>query len=178
MSLLLVMPQTLPLSVPRSGCSIPGMEVIADGIHRLAGRGGRHVQRLQALVVAEGVGDSGKRPAVAADKPGKRAVRAVRCAGDVVDAAAAVDGRERPPGGIRRVSDDLAAGIGQGLDRAIEVVGIGNVLRDRSIVGSGERPRLRRQPSQNVIRCRSLFRPGRSSRSDGLWRSRRNRKRT
>ncbi len=34
------------------------MEVIADGEHGLAGRSGRHGERLQALDVAEGVGDA------------------------------------------------------------------------------------------------------------------------
>ena len=41
------------------------MEVIADGENSLAGRCGRHGERLEAFVIGEAVGDPGKRSAVA-----------------------------------------------------------------------------------------------------------------
>ena len=89
------------------------MEVVANGEHGLAGRIGRHVYRLEALVVSECVGDSSKACTVAADKAGKRAVRAVACAGDVVDAVSAVDSGERQAGGSGLISYGRAAGIVQ-----------------------------------------------------------------
>ena len=73
------------------GRSIPGMEVISDGVNGLTGRGGRHGERLKAFVISEAIGNSRKRVAVPTDEAGQRAIGAVRCAGDVVDAATAVD---------------------------------------------------------------------------------------
>ena len=55
------------------------MKVIADGEDSLAGRGGRHVHRLEALVVTEGVGDAGEGGgSIAVDKTGDRATWTVR----------------------------------------------------------------------------------------------------
>jgi len=52
------------------------------------------VERLEAFVIGKAVGD-GSWAAAAADEAGESAVWAVSCAGDVIDAAAAVHGRER-----------------------------------------------------------------------------------
>ena len=87
------------------------MEVVSDGEDSLAGRVGRHGHGLKALVVTERIGDPGKGSGVAADEAGKRAVRAVSCAGDVVDAAAAVDRGESQARCARRVGYNRAAGI-------------------------------------------------------------------
>jgi hypothetical protein len=45
------------------GRSVSGMEVVANRENSLAGRGGRHGERLKALVMSKAVGDPGKRPA-------------------------------------------------------------------------------------------------------------------
>jgi hypothetical protein len=97
------------------------VEVISDREDSLAGRGNRHGEWLKALVVTKRVGDSGKGSAVAADEAGERAVRAVGCAGDVIDAVAAIDCREYSSSGIRRVRHGRAAGIMQSFQRAVEV---------------------------------------------------------
>jgi hypothetical protein len=86
--------------------SVSGMEVIADGKNDLTGSGGRHGERLKALVIGKAIGDSGKRAAVAADEAGESTVWTVSGAGDVIDAAAAVDGRERAPRGIGGISNN------------------------------------------------------------------------
>ena len=55
------------------------MEIVRKAEHRTNGRWRNrgHVDRLQALVEAEAVGDTGKTAAVAADETGERAVRSV-----------------------------------------------------------------------------------------------------
>ncbi len=92
------------------------MEVIADGKHGLAGRRGRHVDGLKALVEVEGVGDSGKCGGIAADEAGELTVSLIAGAGDVVDVVAGIDGGEHASGGIGRVGDGGPAGVMNGFD--------------------------------------------------------------
>ena len=83
------------VTVVRARCTVAHVEVISDREHSLAGRVGRHVYRLKAFVVSERVVNPGKACAVAADKAGQSAVRAISGAGDVNDVVAAVLGGKR-----------------------------------------------------------------------------------
>jgi hypothetical protein len=55
-------------------CAVADMEVIADGKHGLAGRGGRHINGLETLVVIERVRNARERGGIAADKAEQLAV--------------------------------------------------------------------------------------------------------
>src|ERR1700686_1430218 len=74
---------------------------------------GCHVHRLKALVITEGVGDPPRRSAVPADEPGESAVGPMRCARDVLDAVARIDGRERQPRCSGAISSLLVTGNSQ-----------------------------------------------------------------
>src|SRR5262249_40983465 len=92
--------------------AVAQVEVITDGEHGLARRGGRHEHRLQALVVAGGV-----RYCAAAGEVGQGEVGTVAGDGDEVNTVEGILCVGRQTNRVRsivpwRVSDRCAAGVG------------------------------------------------------------------
>ncbi len=105
------------------------MEVVVERENGLRGRGGRHRDRLQALVVTEAVGDSAKAASVAADKASD-ANRPIDCTLRIRDVVGGILNLGQLLRSVIGVCDYAATRVCGLTDRAVEIVAIRNGLVD------------------------------------------------